>query len=126
MEWMLDLPCPPTKKAQLEANLGVKLRNDLTMAQAIALGAGIGAIVDNEVRETIFERVEGAVKEMLELTGKNGAPLAPPKVITQYVSISKEDGKPVKVIDVESSNGNGTAALPTGSARGNGSNGSGT
>jgi hypothetical protein len=98
--WVLDQPYPPSQRVKLETMLGINLRKDLTFAQAIALGRALGAVTDTATADSITNRVEGLLRQSLEMSGAGGAPLMAPVLITQYVEIAR-DGTPVKIIDAE-------------------------
>jgi len=108
MVWVMQLPYPPHLRKQLEAKLGgpppnppFKLPYNMTFAQACALGRGLMAVVDNAAAELIMDRMEGAIRQELELMGPGGAELPAPILVTQLVEITKA-GETVKVIDIDS------------------------
>lgn len=114
LEWVMDLPYPPELRVQLENKFGLRLRRDLTFAQAIALGRSLGAVVDTSTADWIATRLEGAVRQAVELSGPGGQPLPPPILVTQYVELA-QTGEPTRIIEVQ----------PDKSTNGNRSNGSG-
>ena len=99
-EWALEQPYPPVQKEQLERKLGVLLRNDLTFAQAIAIGRLLNAVVDTTAAEAITTRVEGPIKQSLALEASDGGPLLSPILVMQYVSLDA-NGQPTKVLDID-------------------------
>lgn len=116
LQWVMDLPYPLPLRAQLEQKFGIKLRKDLTFAQAIALGRSLGAVVDTGTADWIANRLEGALRQAVELSGPGGVPLPSPTLITQYVEMAP-DGEPMRIIEVKPhTNGNngadGTTEVP--------------
>ena len=115
LEWVMDLPYPMPLRVQLEQKFGLRLRKDLTFAQAIALGRSLGAVVDTSTADWIANRLEGAIRQAVELSGPGGQPLPPPILVTQYVELGN-NGEPARIIEVQ-------PEAPTNGHRTNGSGG---